>query len=203
MSPGHDKKETDVTGFKFSARHLSHYYRPVILSRMLLDQLKAIFLGEKHEPVHGPLRLVRVLARLLGRRHRGRHHRARGGGGPHRGQEARYPVSQLEARVRAAGAGWELVRQVLAGKGKQTELRRGVNTAAFLQSIFSPWEFKFLEPVTKVRGPDGLWVIGRETHVCGADVLTRDPVLLQRQPRVGGAPAWKQTVFSCKMRNYM
>lgn len=76
MSPGHGKKETDVTGIKF-------YYVPVILSRMLLDQLKAIFLGEKHEPVHGPLGLVWVLARLLGWGHRGRHHRARGCGGPH------------------------------------------------------------------------------------------------------------------------
>ena len=66
MSPGHVRKEADVTGFKFSA-----WYLPVIFARMLLDQLKAIFLGEKHEPVHGPLGLVRVLARLLGRRHRG------------------------------------------------------------------------------------------------------------------------------------
>ena len=78
MSPGHVRKEADVTGFKFSA-----WYLPVIFARMLLDQLKAVFLGEKHEAVHGSLGLVRVLARLLGRRHRRRHHRARGCGGPH------------------------------------------------------------------------------------------------------------------------
>ena len=119
MSPGHVRKEADVTGFKFSA-----WYLPVIFPRMLLDQLKAIFLGEKHEPVHGSLGLVRVLARLLGRRHRRRHHRARGRGGSHRGQEAGDPVSELEtseARIRPlARPGRELVRQVLAGKGKQT-----------------------------------------------------------------------------------
>ena len=156
---------------------------------MLLDQLKAIFLGEKHESVHGSLGLLGVLGCLLGRWHGRRHHGARGCGGSHRGKEVGNPVPEIEAskpRVWAAAAGRKLIRQILAGIRSKYRQAWSLN----LYSLISPREFKFFEPVAEVGSPDGLGMVGGKAHVRSGDVLARDTVLLQGEPRVGGAPTW-------------
>ena len=54
-----------------------------------------------------------------------------------------------------------------------------------------PGKLELLEPVAEVGGADGLGVVGGEADVRGGDVLARDAVLLQAQPRVSRAPACK------------
>lgn len=93
---------------------------PVILPRVLLDQLQTILLGEQHEPVHRSLGLVRVLDVLLGGGHGRGHDGPGGGGGPHgRREKVCDPVSQSQTSGLSPGSGSgsrrELVRQLLAG----------------------------------------------------------------------------------------
>ena len=91
---------------------------PVVLARMLLDELEAILLGEEHESVHRPLRLVRVvLLLLLGRRRRRRRLRPDSDEPRHRPRQRRDRVvgGELEpakpvAEVRSAD-GFRVVRR--------------------------------------------------------------------------------------------
>ena len=93
---------------------------PVILPRVLLDQLQTVLLGEQHEPVHRSLGLVRVLDVLLGGGHGRGHDGPGGGGGPDGGrEEVCDPVSQSQTSGLSprsgSGSRRELVRQLLAG----------------------------------------------------------------------------------------
>ena len=116
---------------------------------MLLDEFESILLGEEHEPVHRPLRLVRVvLLLLLGRRRRRRHLRS----------------DRDEPRD---GSGQRRDRIV----GRELEASK---------------------PVAKIRRSNGFRMVRGKADVSNAQLLTRDAVLLQGQPGLTGAPAWKK-----------